>query len=315
MFKFLFKIITVALIASVLYLFYIQLTFSVAFVSDDSGYTASLIDKVDRLESIDDPKIILIGNSNVSFGFDSEMLENAFNMPVVNLGLHGSLNDDFHEQIAKKNISEGDLVIVAHTNYTDSTNDGSLLWNTLRNRFELYYTLFTKDFFKNISYSSQYFREKWIDYLLLGKGTSISYDPNDTVYSRYAFNEYGDIGKIRNENTFIFNEETNYPVQGLDESTIKRLNEFNDYCAKQGATLLISAFPAASFEGEIPDEKYDELTNLLKDNLNCDVISDFKEYKFPVDDFYDTYLHLTTEGAKKRTQLVIDDLNRYLESQ
>ena len=76
----------------------------------EDGYCASLIDKAARLESINDPKIILVGNSNLSFGMDSRRVQEALNMPVVNLGLHGGLGNAFHEDIAKLNINSGDIV-------------------------------------------------------------------------------------------------------------------------------------------------------------------------------------------------------------
>ena len=58
------------------------------------NYQASLIDKVQRLESIHEPKIVLIGDSNLAFGIDSEKIEEAFDMPVVNMGLHGGLGNE-----------------------------------------------------------------------------------------------------------------------------------------------------------------------------------------------------------------------------
>ena len=65
----------------------------------DTSYNAALHDKIDRIEMIEEPKIVLIGNSNVAFGFDSEMIEEAFGMPVVNMGLHGALGNAFHEEM------------------------------------------------------------------------------------------------------------------------------------------------------------------------------------------------------------------------
>ena len=53
------------------------------------NYQASLIDKVERLESIEEPKIVLIGDSNLAFGIDSEKIEEGHGIPVVNMGLHG----------------------------------------------------------------------------------------------------------------------------------------------------------------------------------------------------------------------------------
>ena len=49
------------------------------------SYQASLIDKIARLESINEPKIILVGDSNVAFGFDSALIEQKIGMPVVNM--------------------------------------------------------------------------------------------------------------------------------------------------------------------------------------------------------------------------------------
>ena len=83
------------------------------------NYNASLIDKVDRLESIDEPKIILVGNSNLAYGINSELIEESMGMPVANLGLHGGLGNKFLERIALLGINEGDLVIICHTDYSD----------------------------------------------------------------------------------------------------------------------------------------------------------------------------------------------------
>ena len=81
------------------------------------GYQASLVDKIERLESINESKIILVGNSNLAFGIYSDQIEEDIGMPVVNLGLHGGLGNAYHEEIAKLNINEGDIVIVCHSNY------------------------------------------------------------------------------------------------------------------------------------------------------------------------------------------------------
>ncbi len=50
-------------------------------------YTSSLLNKMERLESIEEFKIGLIGNSNLAFGIDSAKIEEEFGMSVVNMGL------------------------------------------------------------------------------------------------------------------------------------------------------------------------------------------------------------------------------------
>ena len=67
-------------------------------------YNASFIDKMKRLESINEPKIVLVSNSNLAFGIQSDLIEDAFEMPVVNLGLHGGLGNAFHESVSVRRI-------------------------------------------------------------------------------------------------------------------------------------------------------------------------------------------------------------------
>lgn len=74
----------------------------------NDNYDAALTDKVDRLKGIKEPKIILVGDSNLAFGINSQRIEEELEMPVVNLGLHNVLGNAFHEQIVKENIGGGE---------------------------------------------------------------------------------------------------------------------------------------------------------------------------------------------------------------
>ena len=97
------------------------------------NYQAAIVDKIQRLESIDEPKIILVGNSNLAFGINSEIIQEKTGMPVVNLGLHASLGNKFHENIVKNHIGEGDVVVLCHTSYAgnnDEIDDYVLAWIT-----------------------------------------------------------------------------------------------------------------------------------------------------------------------------------------
>ena len=68
--KFLLKILIV--LASVLVLLCALAAFDVFVVGGmfKYNYQASVVDKLERLETVTGPKIILVGHSNVSFGFD-----------------------------------------------------------------------------------------------------------------------------------------------------------------------------------------------------------------------------------------------------
>lgn len=279
------------------------------------SYQASLIDKVERLESINKPKIILVGHSNLSFGIDSKILEEAMGMPVVNLGLHGGLGNAFHEEIAKLNINEGDIVIVCHTSFsdTDEINDTSLAWITVDNNNELWKIIRTKDYASMMKAYPDYLKNAFFLWLL-HKGNIDA----GGCYSRSAFNEYGDVvfkpeeEQMDVEEFFANTDSNNIVVPQIGDVCINRLNEYNKYITDRGATLLIAGYPIAygkyaSFE----ECDFIEFKRELQDRLDCEVISDYTDYFYPYEYFYNTYLHLTKEGADVRTQQLISDIKRW----
>lgn len=52
----------------------------------------------------------------------------------------------------------------------------------------------------------------------------------------------------------------------------------------------------------------------LESKLDCPVISDFTDYFIDYQYFFDTAFHLTDEGTRIRTQLLADDLRKYMDS-
>lgn len=272
------------------------------------GYQGALADKLERLESIEGPKIILVGNSNVAFGFRSQMIEEAFGMPVVNLGLLGGLDNRFHEQMALRNIGPGDIVVICHTDYSDDgkVNDSTLAWTVME---------------WNTQYWSLLAPADWLDFAraypayqfnaFLQKTLGLFSDGMEGAYSRDAFNEYGDnVYADLHPEQFQFVEPTHPTDTNLQ--TIERLNQLNRQLAEQGAVLLIGGVPVA--DGELTGDKtpFYTLEQDLRSQLDCPVIYHTQDYFFPYEYFYDTNFHLNGEGARLRTQQLIQDLQQYL---
>ncbi len=70
-------------------------------------------DKNEMLDKTPSPKIIIIGGSSASFGFNSEKLAKAYHMPVINTGLSRLLGLRFMVENVKPYIRQGDIVIFA----------------------------------------------------------------------------------------------------------------------------------------------------------------------------------------------------------
>ena len=278
------------------------------------NYQASIIDKVNRLESINEPKIILVGNSNLAFGIDSEMIEEATGMPVVNLGLHGGLGNAFHEQIAKYNINKGDLVIVCHSSFSDTDNigDASLAWITIDNNIKFMKLLRIKDYPTMMKAYPNYFK-KTLFFWVKHNGNW----ETDGCYSRSAFNKYGDImvkpiSEQIDPDEFFSQPDNLVPDYKVSKKCVKRLNQYNEYIKSKGATLLVAGYPIAY--GKYSPFTKDDFNNLnieLQNKLDCDVISDYTDYFYPYEYFYDSVFHLNREGTTVRTKQLIEDINNW----
>ena len=273
------------------------------------GYNASLIDKVNRLQSLDSPKIVLIGNSNLSFGIRSHLLEDEFDMPVVNMGLHGGLGNAFHEQMAKLNVKSGDIIIICHSTFgdDDTISDPVLAWTTIENHPILWKLLRAKDFFTMADGFSIYLK-RCLNLYISGNGNALL---TDTSYSRTAFNEYGDnIYSDYVDEDWTFTSGS-IVVPSISDACVKRLNDLNKWITEKGAILLIAAYPIGDCQYTPDPKEYDEFESKLRSMLDAPVISHYRDYFFPEEDFYNAILHLNSEGAVKRTRQLILDLKDY----
>ena len=267
-------------------------------------YTAALNTKVERLRSVNEPKIILIGNSNLIYGMDSALLETLTGMPVVNMGFHGGMGNAFHERMARLNTNAGDIVIVSHLTYADDgkIQDANLIWPTLENHFSLYRLMRAQDLAPMANAYPKYLKDAFRCYVT-GTGNRQS---EWGLFRTSAFNEWGDIFVERTHQALDWT--VKLPMPEINDTCTNRLNRLNRYVHKQGATLLVAGFPIYYQNEPGAKESLAAFDDALQAALDCAVISDFSEYLYPPELFYDTEFHLTSEGAEIRTRQLARDI-------
>lgn len=271
------------------------------------SYNAALIDKTERLEHIDRPKIILVGDSNLAYGMDSQLLEEEIGMPVVNMGLHGGLGNKFLERAAMLKINEGDLVVVCHSNYADNDElkQADLAWITLENHWKLWKIPDAK-MWTELMIALPDYTFNAISLYLSGRGNQNT----NEIYAREAFNKWGDNIGLREAYQYEIDEDT-VSVPKISDECAKRINELNDYCESIGAKLVIAGYPILVGENTPDKEEYTAFQDELEAKIKCKVISDYTDYFFTVDYFFDGCLHMTNEGAVLRTKQLIRDINEF----
>lgn len=275
------------------------------------GYNASIIDKIDRLTNINEPKIILVGNSNLPFGIKSELIEKKMNMPVVNLGIHGGLGNRFHENLIRGSVNEGDIVVVCHTDYAESTSglDPVLTWVTIENHFYLWKYVPKDEWLNMIKAFPTYIKK-----CILNQEAEIkNIKEYDECYSRMLFNEYGDnIYSETHDEHYEFYDKYKPDIPKIDQATIDRLNLLNTYIAECGGKMYIAGYPIAIKAEDVESQKtnFSLFQDELEKSMKCEVISNYEDYFFDYSYFLNTKLHLTDEGAKLRTLQLIKDLEK-----
>lgn len=275
----------------------------------NKGYDAALIDKVERLESIDEPKIVLLGNSNVAFGFDSALIEEKTGMPVVNMGLHAGAGNAFHEDMAKFNVCEGDIYILCHSSFADSDNipDTMAYWSSLENNYHLWRLIRRKDIPAAVEGFPVYLKKSLA---LYASGTG-NQEIEGVVHNRSSFNEYGDIGLYREGSLDNFKDKVVPPP--INDIMVSRINALNAWLAERGATLLVAGYPVGNGSMTVEAGDFIAFQEELERRLDCTVISNYVDYMFDYTYFWDSNLHLNTEGAKIRTEQLAADIQRWRE--
>lgn len=273
------------------------------------SFQAALLDKTERLQSIGEPKIILIGNSNLAFGVDSQRIQEALGMPVVNMGLHGGLGNAFLENMGKLGVSEGDIVVVCHSNYDDDGTipDPALAWITVEMHPEFWKLIPVKAIPQMLKAYPSYLYSSAVRFLT---GSPKNVPETGTSYSRAGFNAFGDVC-VRGEDSFVFTEGS-VVVPQVGEETAARLNELNRYILSRGATMVVAGYPIGSGEFTPAEAEFDAFEAQLREALDCPVISRFADYFIPYSCFYDTVFHLNDEGVKLRTGQLIADLQDWM---
>lgn len=269
-----------------------------------TGYTAAMVDKIERLRSLPEPKIVLAGNSNVAFGFDSARIQAALHMPVVNGGLHGGLGEAFHTDAIKPYIREGDIIIIFPSQYNTlnaHSMNSQLAWTTIENHFFLWSSIAPENYWDMALAFPSYLRNA-INFWLNNNGNA----PNSSLYSRASFNQYGDIVYPRP----MYKGYANDVViqQGVSQAMLSYWNDYHDYVISKGATLLMSCPPIAS---EFLTLDLALLQKQVEEGLDFPMISQLSAYVYPQEYFYNTALHLCDTGVVFRTEQLIADLKAW----
>lgn len=286
-------------------------------------YYAALVDKVNLLEKHkNDKKIILVGGSNVAFGFDSKYLENIFpEYKVINFGLYAALGTKIMVDLTKDYINTGDMIFVIPETSTQSMSLYFNASNTLKaieDNPSIYHKLDSDnkkeiigEYYNFVKERSKYTEE------IVPSG----------VYKRTNFNENGDISYLETDKFGVLLRSQNRMGEiHYDPSTLvdhnfeisdefaQYLNKYNSYAKNKGANVYYSFSPVNELSliqsNDDLENSIIKLYSSLKNKLELLIVGNPREYIIDPHYFFDSNFHLNDNGAKLRTQIFAKNIYR-----
>ena len=277
----------------------------------DETFMGEFSEKHERLKTVDSPRIILVGGSNLAFGIDSPLLEEYTGFEVVNYGLYANLGTKVMLDMSEKYIGKDDIVVICpETNeqtYSLYYNADSILQAYDSDKTMLLDAKIT-NFGKLVGALPSFAANK------LRFGLSGTKPSSSDIYAKESFNEYGDIAVERKFNEMRSDYDTAMRIMLscdiIGDGFVDYLNSYAKKAHEKGAKVYFSFSPMNVRAVKSTDVQKTEFYRYLGENLSFPVISDIDDYILESAYFYDTNFHLNTRGAKLRTALLADDIRR-----
>lgn len=272
-----------------------------------NGRMGVTIDKHQRLESIRSPKIILVGGSNLHYGINSKLLEDSLGMPVVNMALQGSIGLRYMFEEIKNNISPKDYIILApedsHFNNVDIDGESSLIRLISAYPTGIKYLNFNQclSIIPNMGISISGNLMEIRDYFLFKMRGWKQY--------RQRSNSYGDYTWHKDKASVYKPERRDYYTGNVSNEAILLIKDFQKSVTERKATFLLTCSPISKTES---DSMF--LNKIAISTKEFNLISNFNQYIFPDDFFFDTGYHLLFDKQNLRTLMLIEDFKNNLNS-
>lgn len=275
------------------------------------------VEKRERLAAAPSPRLVMVGDSNVVLGINSQPIDEAF--PAyhpVNAGLYAFLGHRMMLREIEDLIQPGDTVVVSwgYAHFAANEIQG-LYYHYAVQRPESIRHFSWEETHWFMDHGMMLFKEavrRTKKVLLRSKR-----EPFGPPYGRDNLNEYGDgIGHYGMESppgtNFVIKDFHASP-NGYTGKVIDLLNDFNARMEARGARVLFAYPPIAEESYTHNQADIDLLDETLRERLDFPVINKPDGMLFPQEQFFDSSYHLKEPGVYDRTNRLIESLRPYLD--
>lgn len=278
------------------------------------SFLGELKAKCARLKQEQGKRIVLVGGSGVAFGYDSQMIAQAFPAyGVVNFGMYAGLGSKVMLDLSERDIREGDIVILSPEQDAQTLSgyfNAKAMWQAADGDFSMLLCLQKEDFGRMAGCLPQFAQEKFRHFR---NGTV---PVQDGIYSRSAFDAYGDIrGGLCSRNIMPLGYDANrtvyYTKEVLDEMFVRYMNDYAKKLSRKGAAVWYRFCPVNSLAVD-PASEVAAYYEVLSEKLDFPVIGNPTDSMMEPEWFYDTNFHLNACGKIVNTVQLIRDIKAML---
>lgn len=274
-------------------------------------------------------RVLLLGDSNVLFGMDSELIETRLDMPVVNLGLHGGLPLDWHLDVALRTARSGDVVVFPFVwdyyvkDYRapqDWMVDQIVAWDhryfdqlSISNKVRYIKAVSPSSLYRNINAKferGEILRQNPMRVLLPPKETLEYYQKFSSAQTEFSYqyvniSTHGDMRNTCGKRAAIYGSE--YSVSKYSKVSpvsIALLKQAVDALRSRGVSVFVIA-PVQVDDDTTRSEKYQSLLSYIWRELEVrgiPVIGGPTDFFFPASYFFDTNYHLNCSANTERSE-------------
>lgn len=269
-----------------------------------------------KMTMIDDasrkPAIVILGGSNVAFGYDSKVLEEKTGMPVINAGLHAGLGLRFMMADCLPRLKKGDILVFSpeyehfFSHYCDG--QGELTDMFFLNGMTLPGIISGGQWRTIIDNTPAWLKRK-VEYNIF----ELAHLKTDPVYRLSSFNKYGDV------TWHWYNNRPHGTPQGAGKT--EEVKDFNEEFFAEVVTALkevqskgvkVILFPPAIEKNAYIDKKLKiEYISILLSRSGFPFVCATDHDAFTKDKFYDTVYHLNHEGAKMHAERLAESIVKH----
>lgn len=268
--------------------------------------------------AIDAKKIVIVSGSNALFGIDSGVLQEAFDMPVVNFGVNAGVMLPYTLYRAKSVIKSGDTVLMPLEfdmySYDGVPSVQMIDYIYARDMHAFYALSFKEQFYMvwNITFGRVYdgYMSKGGKPVRVGLYGAHHIDGNgDQINTQRGYKSEAMQDELDALDAHHYGAEYDSDALGWEY-----LEEFVLWCEEKGAKVIFMPSTLMYFDSYKRDEKerwfYENLANEVR-KKGWSYVGEPYEYMYDKEFYLNTDFHLIDSGRKIRTQQMILDLKGY----